>query len=230
MQGFVLPPEPPSVASEKAALRSRMKHALSEITTPLRLRHEQTVLGHLSEFLLAEQQRTPQLRIALYASRGAEFSTQALDKWLARHGVMRAVPVIAGEMLRFIEVSAHERIHDFPKDRFGIPTPPSSYPEVSLSDCQGVVVPGLAFDQSGGRLGYGRGFYDRCLAETRHQQAAIWRLGIHFDVQLVEKVPVGVWDEHVDWLCSPSRGLTHRTPPGDSFVTQAKSGPPSSAK
>ena len=202
-----MPPEASQIAAKKNALRIEMKRALRDIPESLRLRDEAAVLDKLSDFLLAEQQRHRALRVALYASRVDEFSTRALDHWLAERGIARAVPLIERESLRFVEVTAQERIHDFPKDRFGIPTPPSTRSEIDLMDCQGVVVPGLAFDSSGGRMGYGRGFYDRCLAKTRQRRPQIWRLAMHFDVQLVQKIPMSPWDERIDWLCSSTRGL-----------------------
>lgn len=48
------------------------------------------------------------------------------------------------------------------------------------------VVPGVAFDRRGGRLGYGRGYYDRLLAQARADAAIV---GVAFDVQVVERVP-----------------------------------------
>ncbi len=58
-----------------------------------------------------------------------------------------------------------------------------------------IVVPGVAFDRSCHRVGYGAGFYDRLLASTRDGTAAV---AIAFGMQVVEEVPTGPLDRPVD--------------------------------
>jgi len=65
-----------------------------------------------------------------------------------------------------------------------------------------VIVPGLAFDTSGRRLGRGGGFYDRFLARLRPSAATI---GIAFDVQVIEDLPADVSDMSVDILVTDRR-------------------------
>jgi len=55
-----------------------------------------------------------------------------------------------------------------------------------------LVVPGVAFDKRGNRLGYGRGFFDKVLAVFRG-----FSVGLAFDCQIVDEVPVEKWDERV---------------------------------
>jgi len=57
------------------------------------------------------------------------------------------------------------------------------------------VIPGLAFDRDGFRLGYGGGFYDRYVRRTRPEAL---RVGVCFSEQVVEDVPHGDADERVD--------------------------------
>ncbi|MEK3882358.1 5-formyltetrahydrofolate cyclo-ligase [Paenibacillus sp. PL2-23] len=73
--------------------------------------------------------------------------------------------------------------------------PGSRWPEL-------VVVPGLAFDRMGGRMGYGAGYYDR-YAEAANRSAAeqgvrIWWIGAGFEAQLVERVPMEGHDLRLD--------------------------------
>ncbi len=58
-----------------------------------------------------------------------------------------------------------------------------------------IVVPGLAFDQNGGRIGYGAGFYDRLLAVTPGVRAAL-----AYSLQLIEEIPVEPHDALVHWV------------------------------
>ena len=66
-----------------------------------------------------------------------------------------------------------------------------------------MIIPGLAFDLSGGRLGYGGGYYDRFL------QAGLDcpRMGLCFDFQLVSALPLDPWDQRVHYLCTEERLL-----------------------
>ena len=80
--------------------------------------------------------------------------------------------------------------------RFGIPEPPAANsetpPEPDL-----VIVPGCAFDRQGGRLGYGKGYYDRFLAARK----AIPLVGFAFAFQVVDSLPLDPWDRRMDALC-----------------------------
>ena len=89
----------------------------------------------------------------------------------------------------------------------GIPTPPSYLPVVSLARCGWVLVPGLAFDDDGRRLGYGRGYYDRALSLVDPERC----IGLLLDEQRVPRVPVEAYDVRLRWTCSP-RGLMSHPP------------------
>ena len=76
--------------------------------------------------------------------------------------------------------------------------------EVETLDPDVLLVPLLACDEDGYRLGYGGGFYDRTLAGVR-QRRAVTAIGIGFDGQLVPVVPHGPQDERLDWLLTDKR-------------------------
>lgn len=67
-----------------------------------------------------------------------------------------------------------------------------------------VLVPGLAFDKTGGRLGRGKGFYDRFLSQC---PANCFSLGIGWDFQVVSRVPRDPWDCRLQGLATPTLGL-----------------------
>lgn len=86
--------------------------------------------------------------------------------------------------------------------QFGIREPAELSPEMDLNPLDLVLVPGLAFDARGGRLGRGKGFYDRLLAEVRGTKC-----GVAFDEQLVGAVPVGPLDIPLNCIVTPSRWI-----------------------
>jgi 5-formyltetrahydrofolate cyclo-ligase len=59
------------------------------------------------------------------------------------------------------------------------------------------LVPGVAFDRNGGRLGHGKGYYDRLLARTA---PATPKFALAFPRQLVDEIPMGPSDIRMDWL------------------------------
>lgn len=86
----------------------------------------------------------------------------------------------------------------------GIPEPRESLPIVEPDAIDWVLVPGVAFDAAGRRLGYGGGFFDRLLPLVR---AGAPRIAGAFDVQIIDEVPAGPHDRRVDAIISPTRTL-----------------------
>ena len=76
---------------------------------------------------------------------------------------------------------------------FGIWEPIQSAPPVAIDEIDLIVVPGVAFDRSGGRIGQGGGFYDRLL---QHYQGV--SVGLAFSCQMYDQLPMNEWDRSVD--------------------------------
>lgn len=85
----------------------------------------------------------------------------------------------------------------------GIPEPPASAPAVAPSV---LLVPLLAADAAGNRLGQGGGYYDRTLAALRAANP-ILAIGVAWDVQLVERLVPAAWDQPLDALATPTAFL-----------------------
>ena len=81
----------------------------------------------------------------------------------------------------------------------GIPTPTADAPEIALETVSVVLVPGVAFDRAGHRLGHGRGYYDVALARA----GRALRVGLCHAVQVVDALPRHDTDEPVDVLVTP---------------------------
>lgn len=101
---------------------------------------------------------------------------------------------------------AARQIVDVAKDivpgKFGVREPADGCVEVPLNQLDLVLVPGIAFDARGGRLGRGKGFYDRLLAGVRGTKC-----GVAFDEQLVDAVPVGPLDIRLNCILTPTRWI-----------------------
>lgn len=84
--------------------------------------------------------------------------------------------------------------------RYGVPEPHDGEP-VPPATADLVLVPGVAFDTRGGRVGYGAGFYDRLLAAL---PARVPRWGLAFEAQVVDSIPAEVHDQRVDAVVTES--------------------------
>ena len=93
------------------------------------------------------------------------------------------------------------RHYETPRERheFGMEQPQAVGPVVPVAEIDLFLVPGVAFDPSGGRLGRGGGFYDRVLAGRRSDAVAI---GVTTESRIVSEVPVADHDVRVGWLAS----------------------------
>lgn len=133
--------------------------------------------------LLAERVPAPAL-IALYAEKGSEVATGRIDVALRQAGYRVAYPRVVEQarVLAFHEVTRDELV----TSRFALREPRGGMFEVALADVAAFVVPGLAFDRAGGRVGWGRGHYDATFQAAR---ADALRIGVAFGCQLVERVP-----------------------------------------
>lgn len=93
------------------------------------------------------------------------------------------------------------RDRDVPREvhRFGMSQPADIGPVVPIREIDVFLVPGLAFDTRGGRLGRGGGFYDGVLAQKRTDAVAI---GVTTARQVVDEVPMDDHDRRVGWLAT----------------------------
>ena len=102
------------------------------------------------------------------------------------------VPLVDAEQKR-LQISRLPGLDiEFETKRFGIREPGASHIKiVPPSVLDFVLVPGLAFDRKGGRIGFGAGFYDRFLKEVLGH---VVRVGVAFDFQILESIPQMEWD------------------------------------
>jgi 5-formyltetrahydrofolate cyclo-ligase len=85
----------------------------------------------------------------------------------------------------------------------GIPEPDETCPPVPLEEVDCIIVPAVAWDEKGCRVGYGGGFYDRLLAMAGQTP----KIGIGFECQVIKEVPRAEHDLPVDLLVTENRIL-----------------------
>lgn len=121
--------------------------------------------------------------------------------------------------LRFHDVDPSERAALAPGP-FGLLEPTAASPEVAVERIDVMLLPGLAFDRAGNRLGYGGGYYDEAAGRMRSAGHGLL-VGVAFDFQIVNRCPAGDADVAVDCVVTErevircdSRRDSHRHPGG----------------
>ncbi len=136
--------------------------------------------------------------IGAYFAFGSEVRTDFILGEGKKLGKQVALPSIEGDKIVFYEMSSAKYLV---KGRFGIMEP---LPYGKITELDLLIVPGIAFDRAGYRLGYGKGYYDRFLLE--HQTFSV---GLAYSFQLVEKLPRGRQDMRMDAVATEGRVIRH---------------------
>lgn len=139
-------------------------------------------------------------RIGLYSPVLNEVQTELVARRCLADGKLLAYPRVAGERLQFVAV---DDLAVLAPGAFGIPEPQGGG-EVPLGSLDLLIVPGVAFDLSGHRLGYGKGYYDRALAGACGRPLPI---GFAYEFQLVANLPVAGHDVRLGQLVTEQRWL-----------------------
>jgi 5-formyltetrahydrofolate cyclo-ligase len=192
---------PPSLVEEKRALRRAMsdrRAALSPQERADRSRAASRRLAGLPELAAA---RAVAGFVAL--DKRAEIDPgEALAEVGRRGGTVVYPRVTAGQpRLRFHWVAGPG---DLRPGAYGILEPQEACPEVPAGDLDVILLPGLAFDAAGHRLGYGGGYYDEVGGLVRREGRALL-VGVGYDFQVVDRCPAGEGDVTIDRVVTEAR-------------------------
>lgn len=156
----------------------------------------------LADLALFRQAQT----LALYCPIRAELDTRWLLQQAREAGLRVGLPRVQGDQLHFLRCDNPATLCP---GCFGVPEPMAG--ELLLPEqFDVVVVPGVAFDRRGGRLGYGKGFYDRFLCQCRPDAM---RIGLGFSFQLLPQLPCEPHDVPLQALVTEKEVLFFHAPP-----------------
>jgi 5-formyltetrahydrofolate cyclo-ligase len=156
----------------------------------------------VEERLVSEKEYRRARAVATYVSKEDEVQTQGLIGRMLKEGKKVVVPLVdsPSKSLHFFETRGLE---DLSPGRFGILEPLRRSAPVALEDCDVVLVPLVAWDEEGHRIGYGKGFFDRALA-SRGQAFSI---GLALESQQVQRIPADRSDVRLDMIVTENRVL-----------------------
>jgi 5-formyltetrahydrofolate cyclo-ligase len=191
------------LTERKAQLRTRVRQALRSMDPGNRAEEAVAIRNALRTWPAWVGART----VLGFLPLAAEVDLRPLLAEAIGRGVMVAVPVSdADGSMRPCRLASLEAA-DLETDAMGIAVPRRREP-VATDSIDVVIVPGLAFDPQGRRLGRGGGFYDRFLPSVPRKAATV---GVCFGLQRVEAVPAGPSDARVEWLAG-STGVAAAQP------------------
>lgn len=144
----------------------------------------------LAEKFLATSQYAKAKTIYGYLPYNQEVRTELILQRALEDGKRVAVPKVYGDEMRFIYITGFERLEN---SDMGIPEPIDDVPVAEDPNAL-VLMPGLAFDKEGHRVGYGGGYYDKYLSkEPGHPTVALC-----YDFQMMPKLDTEEFDVPVD--------------------------------
>lgn len=197
----------PDIADRKAALRTQARADRDALQAGLGAAAASGLVARFYREPELQALLAPDMILAGYAPIGSEIDCLPLLKRVAESGLQTCLPAVAEKdmPLLFRRWSPGERLRT---GGWGISEPLPDAGEVTPDI---VLVPMLAFDRAGHRLGYGGGYYDRTLAALR-RTGEVTAIGVAFTGQVRETVPVTDGDECLDWIVTETSAW--RTGPG----------------
>jgi len=143
--------------------------------------------------------------LIVYVSKPLEVNTKDLIGHLIVQGKTVVVPIIEKDK-KTLRLSFLNDPGVLQESTFHVPEPVSCELPAQASQVKAAIIPMLAFDKKGNRLGYGAGYYDRFLSSHPH----LTRIGIAFSCQEVEEIPTDTTDARMDIIVTDTGILNCR--------------------
>lgn len=132
--------------------------------------------------------------VFVFLSFGSEINTKPILQHALDHNKRVFLPKVVGNHLELFEIENFENLE---RSKYGILEPNAYCQGIGNCGIDFILMPGLAFDSSGGRVGYGGGFYDRYISSLPNYKD-IPKVAIAYDFQILDKVPMSKYDIPVD--------------------------------
>lgn len=186
----------PTLGEAKAALRREVLARWQQLTAAARAAGSAEACARLERQPCWRQARA----VLLYAPVGMELDVWPLVLAALAAGKLVALPRFDSATQRYAGCQITEPERDLASGRYGIREPAAHCARLPLNRLDFILVPGVAFDLHGRRLGRGKGYFDQMLAEPHGATC-----GVAFEEQLVRQVPVAPHDISVNCILTPSR-------------------------
>jgi 5-formyltetrahydrofolate cyclo-ligase len=179
---------PEQVLATRSELRNQALAVRDAIPAPIRDAYSQLIRKRTLEYLESISAKF----VHTYIGFRSEVSTQGLIEDLFERKIKVVVPVIGkNSNNKFFSHSLLDNLDHLQPGKFGVPEP-GILKETEISGLDTVIIPIVAFDGEGARLGYGKGYYDRFLSLL---PTKVRKIGLAFSIQEMDKIPMMSHDQ-----------------------------------
>jgi 5-formyltetrahydrofolate cyclo-ligase len=185
-----------NIQNSKTELRAKIRAALEKISPAVRAVESVDLCARLK----AQMQSAH--TILFFAPLPDELDVWPLLAESLAGGKTIALPFFDAVKQTYGARQVKNTVTEIATGKFGVREPASCCAGISLDQFDLALVPGVAFDFSGNRLGRGRGFYDRLMKKVSGKKC-----GVAYNFQLLEKIPAEPHDAKVDFILTPERCL-----------------------
>lgn len=139
-------------------------------------------------------------KILLYSSKGNEVDTKIIIKnSVDNKNIVLPRTNVAKGVLDLYQIKSLE---DLEEGAFGLQEPKENLNKVEPEEIDLAIIPGVAFDKKGNRIGYGLGFYDKLLSSINAK-----KIGLSYEIQIVENIEAEEHDIKADMILTEKRGI-----------------------
>lgn len=184
------------IFNEKKALRKEILTKRKNLDTAEKENMDKKILDRFFESKYYKEAK----KIFIYISYDSEIDTIKIIDKAFKDGKKIYVPRTEFEsrLMDAVEITSFDNLI---KSSYGILEPSINTPYINPNELDLIVVPGVAFDKKGGRMGYGAGFYDRYFKKINKDNIErITKLALAYDFQVLEEVPMSAQDVPVDYI------------------------------
>lgn len=185
-----------SLNNAKASLRQEVRARLNAMTPDGRVATSREICSRLRQQAIWHSASA----ILFYAPMADEPDIWPLVEERLAAGKTVGLPRFAAGRSGYVAGQVRDLARDIRLGKFHIREPSGDGPELALSKFDLILVPGLAFDRKGRRLGRGQGYYDRWLKDARR----VTLCGVAFEEQWLEEIPAAEHDITMQFVVTPT--------------------------
>ncbi len=186
---------------EKARIRSQIREYRKLLTKEELLQYDKDLLEEFKAAVKADKELKKAFDssrvVAVYKAVGGELPCDALAAYMRKAGKKTAYPLVKGEDMVFIGVK--DPASELIPGSYGIPEPSCKKGIIDSESIDIMILPGIAFDPEGNRLGQGGGYYDRWLSSVPVDKRPLL-IGVCMENQMMGLLPVSSSDIPVDMV------------------------------
>ena len=185
--------------TKKAEIRKSTLARRDGLSKKERTEKSKAILNRLSEFANFLEARI----VLFYKSHKSEVDTGPMIKKAFQLEKIVALPLIDQEKGEIVPLKIYDLKKDTQPGYRGIPEPiPQRCKEIPVEHINLAIIPGIAFDERGGRIGYGTGFYDRFIPQL---DITTRKVALSFECQIVQQIPMEPHDRYTDIIITEKR-------------------------